>query len=334
MNMNYPNKIILIVVFLNFFFGLSASCAESGNNGAMEINMENLTAEEIIRKADKMFSSRKYDEAREIYLRAAETAGAEQNNSVLTEAYARIARTYLISEKKEQGRAWLEKAARIASPEEPSGWSRYLGVRGRFEWKDEDLKTAAATFKEMYDYCSGRKMHDRAIDAAHMVAIVGTPEEQIEWGMKGISEAEQSNATNWLGPLWNNLAWTYETGGDFEKTLEAYLKARENHWKYGDEMNKLISDWAVGHAHRLLGNYDSAMQWIRPVLAWAERIDAAEWIGWSNKELGEAEMALGNDSAALNYLTEAEKFLRQSGMEDWDPQGFEEIREKIKSLRK
>ncbi len=296
--------------------------------------MEKQTITELLGRADSLFSSRKYDESREIYLKAVDRARNENDNAGLTEAYARIARTYLITERKEEGRTWLAKAAEIADPVQPSGWSRYLGVRGRFEWQDGDLKRAGETFREMYGYCSERKMHDRAIDAAHMVAIVGTTDEQIEWGKKGIAEAEAGNVMHWLGPLWNNLGWTYESIGEYDKALEAYLKARENHWKYGDEMNKLIADWAVGHTYRLLGENKTAIQWLRPILSWAERLDNTEWIGWANKDLGEAELARGNDSVALDYLTEAEKHLKKAEMENWDPEGFNKLRETIDSLRK
>lgn len=325
------------IVMIAFLFCLVFSYKMHSETDVKE-NMEKrnnaLDAPGLLHQADSLFSSRKYDESREIYLEAAEKAENEHNNSILTEAYARIARTYLITDRKEQGRSWLEKAAGLADPEEPLGWSRYLGVRGRFEWQDEDTKTSVATFKEMYEYCSQREMHDRAIDAAHMVAIVGTTEEQIEWGKKGIAEAEAGNVTHWLGPLWNNLGWTYESNKEYDKALDAYLQARENHWKYGDEMNKLIADWAVGHTYRLLGDYESALQWLRPVLSWAERIDNAEWIGWADKEIGEAELAVGNIDNALNYLTGAEANLKKAGMADWDPKGLEEIREKIASIRK
>ena len=292
-----------------------------------------MTASEIIQKADNVFNSREYDKSRDIYMSAIDAAVGDDKNSDLTEVYSMVARTYLITGKKEEGRPWIDKAKDLANPEQPMGWSRYLGVRGRFEWQDDEKDKATKTFKEMYDYCSTNKLHSRAIDAAHMVAITGSLETQVEWGLKGIKEAEEGNVTGWLGPLWNNLGATYEEMNEYEKSLDAYQKAREYHWLHGDEMNKLIADWAVGHAFRLAGHHEEAAKWIRPVLAWCERIDANEFIGWSCKELGEIELAKGNNSAALEYFVRAEEKLKAEAMPEWDPDGYKALVDQISELR-
>ena len=300
---------------------------------AAEKEGENMTAKELLEKADNTFHSRKYVESRDIYLQSSKKAEIEKDNASLTETYSQIARSYLIVEEKEEGRRWLNKAAAIASENEPLGWSRFLGVRGRFVWKDDDLEKAVNTFKEMYEYCSKNKLHDRAIDATHMMAIIVPAEEQVEWAEKGIAEAEAGNVSGWLGPLWNNLGATYEDLKRYDKAVEAYLKAREYHWLYGDEMNKLIADWAVGHAYRLTGNFETAAKWIRPVLAWCERIEATEFIGWSCKELAEVELSNGNFKEACDYLIRAEKYLKAEKMPEWDPDGYKKLTKQIEDTK-
>jgi hypothetical protein len=47
------------------------------------------------------------------------------------------ARSHLIRGEGAQGRPWIERAAKHATTDEPKGWSRFLGVRGRFEWQDQ-----------------------------------------------------------------------------------------------------------------------------------------------------------------------------------------------------
>jgi tetratricopeptide (TPR) repeat protein len=287
----------------------------------------------LIDKADSLFRSNFYDNARVFYLQAMEKAKSQNDSSMLTESYAMIARTYLTTDKKDEGRPWIEKAAAIASADKPLGWSRYLGVKGRFEWKDSKLELATATFKQMYDYCHEHELYERAIDAAHMIALTGTSDQQIEWGLKGIQEAETGNIIGWLGPLWNNLAATYEDQHRYQDALEAYRKAREYHWRYGNEKNKLIADWAIGHTERLLGNLDSAAQWLRPVLAWCERIDDVEFTGLTQRELGEIELARGNSQAALDYFQNAAVKLKEAGMPDWDSSGYAELLQKIDRLK-
>ncbi len=292
-----------------------------------------IMAKHYLEHADKQFKSGAYDESRDVYIKAMEKAKQDGQNSELTESYAMIARTYLITDKKEDGREWIEKAGEIANDDEPLGWSRYLGVRGRFEWQDKELEKATATFEEVYAYCSDRKLHERAIDAAHMVAITGDHETQVTWAMKGIKEAEAGDIPKWLGPLWNNLGATYDEMGKYQESLDAYLRAREYHYQHGDERNKMLADWAVGHAYRLVGNLDDALQWMEPVLEWSERLEDVEFIGWSHKELGEIALARGDNTRALEHLVEAEAKLKEAGMPDWWPDEYEKLVKQIESLR-
>jgi tetratricopeptide (TPR) repeat protein len=230
-------------------------------------------------------------------------------------------------------------AADLANDRMPRAWSRYLGVRGRFEWKDEQLEKATDTFVEMYNYCVEHELHSRAVDATHMVAITAPHEDQVVWARKGIWAAEKGNVEEWLGPLWNNLGWTYEEMGRYDESLEALQNAREYHWRLGGELNKLIADWSVGHAYRMAGEYETAAQWMRPVLAWSERLyaagqspDAAEWIGHSCRELGEQALQREDLPEALEYLRRARDRLEEAGMPEWDADGFGELLEQIVEL--
>jgi tetratricopeptide (TPR) repeat protein len=325
MTIAYGTTIISIGGFLFLNFILLAGMVAAANPDE--------SAASLLAQADSLFRSNSYNEARTTYLQAMEKAKSQNDLSALTETYAMIARTYLTTDNREEGRPWIEKAAEIASADKPLGWSRYLGVKGRFEWKDSELELATATFKQMYDYCHEHKLYERAVDAAHMIALTGTADQQIEWGLKGIKEAEAGNITGWLGPLWNNLAATYEDQHRYQDALEAYRKAREYHWRYGNEKNKLIADWAIGHTERLLGNLDTAAQWLRPVLAWCERIDEIEFTGLTQRELGEIELARGNNQTALYYFQNAATKLKEAGMPDWDSSGYGELLQKIERLK-
>ncbi len=291
-------------------------------------------SDELLEKADSVFNSREYEKSREIYLRVAQKADSLKDNSALTETYSMIARTYLILDDKETGRKWILKAGKIAKIDESLGWSRYLGVKGRFEWQDKELDKAAETFKEMYEFCSAQKLPERAIDAANMMTIVSNLEGQVEWAKKGIAEAESGNVTRWLGPLWNNLGATYEDMSKYKDAVDAYLKAREYHYKYGDETNKMIADWAVGHAYRLNGDIQNAEKWMLPILDWSIKLKNIEFIGWTNHELGEIELTKENFKSALDYLSKAAEYLKEANMPSWDPDGFQKQLDKIKEIEK
>ncbi len=300
--------------------------------GRITITSRAQEALDVLAKADSLFKARDYESAQPVYEEAVAVAKKHKDTVTQTEANSMLARTYLILDDPDRGRDILSRALATASPREPDGWARYLSVRGRFEWQENDLDLAFKTFEEMYDYCSQRMMHEEAIDAAHMLAIVGDHEQQITWGKKGIAAAEKGEVTRWLGPLWNNLGATYEELERWDESLAAYTRARQYHYEYGDEIYKLAADWALGHIHRLRGEHEKAAEWLRPVLAWAERIDNKEWIGFASKELGQVAAAQGENDKALTHLSRAKTLLEAEGMPNWDPTGWQELNDEITKL--
>ncbi|MFH1373668.1 MAG: tetratricopeptide repeat protein [bacterium] len=298
-----------------------------------DVTADNMTADSLLQQADATFQSRDYPAALKQYLAVVDKARVEFNRSVEVEGLSQVARMKLILDDKKDGRGWLEKATEKATDSDPMGWSRYLGVRGRFEWKDNDLPTARETFLGMYEYCNANSLWGRAVDAAHMIAIVvESPEEQIEWGRRGIEAAEAGDVGNWLGPLWNNLAGTYYELKQFDSTLQCYLKAREYHWRHSGEAAKLFADYHVGMTYRLLEKYDEAGHWLRPVLAWAERIDNHAAIGQACEDLGEIEIARGRKAAGLELLKRARSEYKLEGYDKSWTEIFEHINNRIKEV--
>ena len=295
--------------------------------------MTELSAQQALEAADDVFQTRDYAAARDKYLEVLELAREEFHRSVETEALAQVARMNLILGDKEAGRQWLDQAAEKANESDALGWSRFLGVRGRFEWKDDDLPTARATFEQMYRYCQENELWGRAIDAAHMIAIVAeTPEEQIEWGRMGIEAAEKGEIESWLGPLWNNLAITYHDEKQFDSALSCFLKAREYHWRHSGEMGKLYADYHVGMTYRHLGRFDEAAQWLRPVLAWAERVEDHGAIGQACEDLGEIAIAQGRADEGKALLTRARNEYKAAGYDQSWTEVWEHINQRLDEL--
>lgn len=326
-------KIFRIIVFLSII-PVVISAVDIRKKGVIT-HMNEYTADSLLNEADTIFQSRDYQTALEKYETVAEKARDEFNRSVEVEALAQVARMNLLLNRPEDARAALERAGARASDNDPMGWSRYLGVRGRFEWQEGDLKTARQTFDDMYVFCNTNGLYSRAIDAAHMIAIVAeTPEEQIEWGRKGIEAAEAGDHESWLGPLWNNLAATYYDVQQYDSALECYLKAREYHWRFSGETAKLFADYHVGMAYRYLGQFDEAGKWLRPVLAWAERIENHGATGQALEDLGEMEIAQGRRADGLAMLKRAREEYKKEGYDSSWPDIWEGINRRIGELQK
>lgn len=295
---------------------------------------------ERIEAADELFRSRQYEEAGKLFEQIATDADESGDTAAYVEACAMRARSYLITGCKDEGRPWIEQAAARANARMPQVWSRYLGVRGRFEWQDNDNETATRTFKDMYDYCTRHELYSRAVDAAHMVAITGDESEKFDWSYKGIEAAEAGEMTSWLGPLWNNLGWNYYDAERYEEALEALEKAKEYHYMGEQALPRLIADYSVGHVHRVMGHTDEAEAILGPVFDWAVRLhseeknpDALEWVALCRWEKGELAAMKGDAKGGLALLEEAAAELEQAGMPKWDESGWKKKQARIEELK-
>ena len=332
--MNRPTAVgaLCLAATLAAFALLPCGCG--GDEGASN----QPTLETRLAEADQAFRNRQYDEAGVAYEALAQDALAAGDTTVYIESCAMRARSRLILDRGHEGRPWLDLAGALADTSRPRGWSRYLGVRGRFEWQDEELETAAATFREMFDFCEKHELHDRAVDAAHMLALTAPPEEKFDWAMKGIEMAERGGMRGWLGPLWNNLGWDYVDAGRYDDALEALTRAREYHYEGTSELPKLIADYSVAHVTRLQGRLDESEQAMRAVFDRASRLrdegqsDALEWMGLSRWELGEIAFSRGEPGLALGMFQDALGELEEAGMPSWDPTDWERRTTRLKEL--
>jgi len=316
-------------------FILGSQIAHSVERGQKGAAMTDPAANPLaaLEHADEVFQAHDYQSALEAYTDATRQAHEEFNRSVEVEALSQMARMNLLLNNKEKGREWLDKALERASDNDPLGWSRYLGVRGRFEWKDGDLATARQTFDEMYTYCNTNALYSRAIDAAHMIAIVvESPEEQIEWGKRGIEAAEAGDVSSWLGPLWNNLACTHYDMEQYDSALTCYEKAREFHWQHSGEVAKLFADYSIGMTHRKLGDLERAGQWLRPCLAWAERLGNHGATGQCCEDLGEIAVTQGDKVGGLALLKRARDEYKAEGYDQGWPEIWDNINKRIKEV--
>ncbi len=289
-----------------------------------------ISADTLLRRADALHQKRDYVAALATYTEAYEAAGKEFNKPVQTEALAMMARMNLVLGELESGRALLDKAADLADQSDPLGWSRYLSVRGRYEWKEDSLARSRKTFSDLFEFCRANALPGRAVDAANMLSIVHTaPNDQIEWLRQGIEIAEANQEERWLGPLYNNLATTYFEMNEFDSALGGYLTAREYHWRHSGEVAKLFADYHVGMTYRRLNDYDSAAAWLRPTIAWAERLGNHGAYGQACEDLGEVLLAQGNRDAGLNLLHTALAAYREAGYEERRPDIWEAITSRL-----
>ncbi len=274
-------------------------------------------SERLLAEGDAFFRARGYEDALDTYKLAAFAAGTEGNESRGAAASAQVAHVFAILGDFDAGRPWLARAIENATDERADAWTRTLLTRGVYEREQAGSAVALATFTELYDYCLGRELHDRAIQAAHMATLVTDGEARVRWARRGIAEADAAGNDRWRLTLWTSLGWLLEDEARFDESLEAFRVVRRIAERLADEHELLRADWMVGHAQRMAGLALEARTTIVRTLARAERrytehgtANDAEWIAHCLRELGELEASEGRRAAALVLFGRArERFI-------------------------
>jgi tetratricopeptide (TPR) repeat protein len=183
----------------------------------------------------------------------------------------------------------------------------YLSLeRGRMYRSSGKPDDAVPLFLEAVEEAQAAGLAHVAADAAHMMAILGDTDSQIEWARKALAIAEASNdprARKWIGSVENNLGWTYHELGQHEEAQAHFERALAANLELGDPERIRIARWTVARGLRELGRYDEALAVQRELLAHGPED------GYVHEELGELYRALGRAEEAEPHAQRARELL-------------------------
>ena len=139
-----------------------------------------------------------------------------------------------------------------------------------------------------------------------MLGIVESPDKQLDWSTRALELAEsseQARARTWLGPLYNNLGWSYHDLGRYEEALQTFERSLEWRREQQQPRETRIAAWTVGRCLRSLGRLEEALDLQRENLNAAQ--DAGEAGGVIEEEIGECLVALGRSTEARQHFHRA-----------------------------
>jgi tetratricopeptide (TPR) repeat protein len=188
---------------------------------------------------------------------------------------------------------------------------RLLLERGRVFNSSGQPERAVSLFKTAYELADRIGAGFYAADALHMLGIASTPAEQPGWNLKAIDYVEsstQARARYWLGPLYNNLGWTYFEQGSLQQALETFQKAQSIRELQGKPKEIHIARWCVARTLREMGQVEAAL------VIQTQFETAGEEDGFVYEEIGECLYALGKPGEARPSFRRAYELLSQI---DW-----------------
>jgi tetratricopeptide (TPR) repeat protein len=202
---------------------------------------------------------------------------------------------------------------------------RYLLERGRVFNSAGSPEEAAPLFEQAFDQARRNDDDALAIDAAHMMGIVEDGERALEWNLRALEMAEgteDDGAARWRGSLYNNIGWTYDDMGDYERALQLFEKGVTFRREQGQGEPLRIARWSVAHATRMLGRPKEALERLRAI----ERDYPEADDPYMAEEFGECLLALDKPDEARPYFQAAWEGLKDDRwLEDNEPERFERL---------
>lgn len=256
-------------------------------SGKTDITM--LTSEEIDALWDYNDPAKSFQKFQE-----ALASAPDSSNEIRTQ----IARCLGLQREFEEGRAEL---ARVSSSPSPIVAVRVALESGRIENSAGNKAAAEPYFLQAYDLAREHDHDFYAIDAAHMMGIVTSHSDSLDWNEEAIGMAEVSSdkrARNWKGSLLNNTGWTYHDMGQYEQALSLFQRALDFQTEQGNEIKIRIATWTVGRCLRSLRRHDEAM-------AIQRGLEGAPSAGYIEEELGELLLTTDHSDESKPYFKKA-----------------------------
>ena len=268
----------------------------------MAANLEELSLPDFDRLWDYDHPAETEAKFRELLPKAA----ASNNPSYHAQLLTQIARSQGLQRKFVEAHQTLDQVEKLLDECDSQTRIRYLLERGRVLNSSRNPSESKPLFLSAWDLAKQSGEEAFAIDAAHMVAIVEAPENQLDWNLKALEIAETSSnlrAGKWKGSLYNNIGWTFFESKEYGKALDTFQKALDWRRQEGKIGEVRIAQWCVAKTLRAQNRVDEALAIQSSLLQDYDR--DGEKSGYVYEEMGECLLALGQ-------VGEAEKFFALS----------------------
>ncbi|MCE9581170.1 MAG: hypothetical protein K8T20_01505 [Planctomycetes bacterium] len=178
--------------------------------------------------------------------------------------------------------------------------------RGRTDNSSKAGDRGRADFLKALELAEAAGEENLAVDAAHMMAIIESPDAALEWSARAIAMAEAAKsekAKNWLGPLYNNTGWTHHDRKEYEKAMELFEKSLAFRAERRQEAETRIAKYTIARCLRSMGRLDEALSKQQALHAEFEAAQKSD--GYVLEELGECLLALGRAAESKPWFAKA-----------------------------
>jgi len=257
-------------------------------------------------------------------------ARAAGNLPYAAEVMTQIARAQGLQQKYAEADQTLDETVKVLTPDMKTASVRVLLERGRVLNSSGSPEKSRTFFVQALQAAQAAQLEFYAVDAAHMLGIVYKGNASITWNERAMQMAEAAKdprARGWLGPLYNNLGWTY---ADLKRYDDA-LKLFEKDFHYRTEKNAKsqasVARWSMAKMMRMLGRVDEALRIQQELLQEPDR-KGNDSEGYTREEIAECLVLLGRNNEAKPYFARAWELLHDDPwLKQDEPQRLERLKQ-------
>jgi tetratricopeptide (TPR) repeat protein len=209
-------------------------------------------------------------------------------------ALTQVARALSLQGQFVEARAALAEADQLL-PASGKHRAQYWIELGRIENNEHNPVQALSCFQKSLTLATDAHAEYLMVDAAHMIAIVVPKEKQPasgEFALALARQAAEEKTRHWIGPVANNLGWTYMESGQPENAVECFRESLGYRLTQKEHTPVRLARYALGCALRGARHFDEA------VLVLNEALAMGGSIGFIEEELAECLFSLGKTAQA------------------------------------
>lgn len=250
---------------------------------------------------DKLWNYHDAAETEIKFREALQETSPEKNLSEHLQLLTQIARAQGLQRKFDEAHQTLDEVGKQLTEEQNTEHIRYFLERGRAFNSSGNKRNAEVCFRSALDIAKNLNQDGYAVDAIHMLAIISPPDAATTLNEEAIvfaENSEQPQAKNWLGSLYNNLAWSYFDKGEYEKALSVFLRALQFREEKKSAYEIFLAKWSVARTLRALNRNDDALK--VQLALFEEASNTGNHDGYVHEELAEL-FLLNNDKMKSTF---------------------------------
>lgn len=190
---------------------------------------------------------------------------------------------------------------------------RFFLERGRLFNSAGDKQSATQQFAAAISSAEGTGEDFLHVDALHMMGIATTGSESERWNRAALAAIDASGdmrTKGWLGPILNNLGWTYFDAGRYDEALAMFERDIAWREKNGRTEEARIARYSKGRTLRAKGQLDEADRIQRSIVE-EMRQEGLYPDGYVYEELAEIALQRGDTTAARPLFKRAYELLNE-----------------------